>query len=221
MSNMQRQRGISLVEILVAMAIGLFLLVGLFSIFYTTRQTYTAQQGLANLQDNERMAAIMLSNVIKIAGYFPNPQAQTAVQVFGANQIVSGTGNGSGDTITVRYATAPGDGIMNCNGGSNTGAANVVWTNTFSLDTTTHTLECDIGNGPQPLVTGVQSMQILYGVDTGSGFPAIYVNASSMGAYSWSNVKSVLVRLTFINPVQGQTNALQPFSLTIPLMNRL
>ena len=168
MMNIKRQSGIGLVEIMVSMVIALFLLLGIGTIFITTRSTYGDQQGLSNLQDNERLAMFMLTNVIQTGGYFPDPLTTTAAASLPvtapyvvAGQAVSGTEGGAApDTVRARFVTASGDGIESCNGGTNTTGANVVYDNVF--DISGNTLRCAVNGGnPQPLVSGVSDMQVL------------------------------------------------------------
>lgn len=114
--NCCSQSGISLIELMVSVAIALFLLTGLVTVFSSTSQSFKVQSELAKLQDNERMAMNMLSNVIQAAGYFANPTSQTAEAVlpvdttYGfatAGQSIFGTSAGNNlDTITTRYVAA-------------------------------------------------------------------------------------------------------------------
>lgn len=227
MMNIKLQRGVGLVEIMVSMVIALFLLLGIGTIFMTTRSTYGDQQGLSNLQDNERLAMFMLTNVIQIGGYFPDPVTSTAalsLPVTGsyvvAGQAVSGT-DGATDTVRARFTTASGDGIANCNGGANTSGANVVYDNVF--DISGNTLRCAVNGGnPQPLVTGVSDMQVLYGVDTtSSGSVTQYLAAAAVP--NWNNVRSVRITLSFVNPLAAQAGQLATlaFTKTVPVMNKL
>jgi len=229
MMNIKRQSGIGLVEIMVSMVIALFLLLGIGTIFITTRSTYGDQQGLSNLQDNERLAMFMLTNVIQTGGYFPDPLTTTATASLPvtapyvvAGQAVSGT-DGATDTVRARFMTASGDGIETCNGGANTTGANVVYDNVFSINAATNTLQCAVnGANPQPLVSGVSDMQVLYGIDTtNSGSATAYVTAGALAA--WNNVKSVRITLTFLNPLAGQAGqpATLGFTKIVPVMNKL
>lgn len=226
------QRGLGLVEIMVAMVIALFLLAGLYSIFMTTRTTYAAQTQLTRLQDDERLANSLITDVVQSAGYFPDPQAELlssalpASPPFAAAQAVTGndTATAQGDSITVRYKTATGDGILNCVGDSNTTGAMQVYVNTFSVDAT-NGLQCVFNGGaPQTLVPAVQSMQVLYGVyGGGGGFSAQYMNATAVTASSnWPNVRSVRISLTFANPLYPQPGQPQNinFVRTIAIMNK-
>ena len=229
MRNIKRQSGIGLVEIMVSMVIALFLLLGIGTIFITTRSTYGDQQGLSNLQDNERLAMFMLTNVIQTGGYFPDPLTTTATASLPvtapyvvAGQAVSGTEGGAApDTVRARFVTASGDGIGSCNGGANTSGANVLVDNVF--DISGNTLRCAVnGANPQPLVTGVSDMQVLYGVDTtSSGSATAYVNAGAVA--NWNNVKSVRITLTFLNPLAAQAGqpATVGFTKIVPVMNKI
>ena len=59
------QSGYTLVELMVALAIALFLLGGLFTIVQGTRTTYGNQSQLAQLQDSERLAMTLITDVIQ------------------------------------------------------------------------------------------------------------------------------------------------------------
>lgn len=63
------QRGLTLVEVMVAITISLILLAGVMQIFLSSRQTYRVQDGLARMQENGRFAMQFLSNDIRMAGY--------------------------------------------------------------------------------------------------------------------------------------------------------
>ena len=73
----QGQRGFTLIEILIALVIGVFLLAALLTIVQANRHVYGDQSQLAQLQDSERMAMTLMTDVIQMAGYFPNPTQNT------------------------------------------------------------------------------------------------------------------------------------------------
>jgi type IV pilus assembly protein PilW len=229
------QRGLTLVELVVAMAIAVFLLAGLLTILDNTRRTATTQSVLAQLQDSQRLAMTLLGDVIQEAGYFPDPTVNTSAgalppdALFAAGgQAVAGTANGAppGDTITIRFLTASNDNVINCTGGTNTSGATVLYENTFSVDALGNLL-CAVNGGPGvPLVSGVQTLLVLYGVKTSiapdNGAVDSYLRANEMLPGYWSNVISVKVRLTFVNPLAGQPNqpATIPFERVVGIMNR-
>src|SRR5262249_3850774 len=116
------QRGRTLLEVMIAMTIALFLLGGVITMLGGTRAAAGTQRQLAQLQDNERLAMTLLTDVIQAAGYFPNPVANTAAGTLPADatfaspgQGLAGTSVAAGpDTISVRYATQQDDGAINC-----------------------------------------------------------------------------------------------------------
>lgn len=64
-----RQQGLSLVEILVAMAIGLLLMAGVIQIFMSNKATFRMQEGLGRMQENARFALDYMTRDIRQAGY--------------------------------------------------------------------------------------------------------------------------------------------------------
>ena len=66
--NSIKQKGFSIVELMVAMAIGLFLLLGLVALFTNSSVLNRAQSGLAQLQENGRYAIARIKNDIEQAG---------------------------------------------------------------------------------------------------------------------------------------------------------
>ena len=229
-----RERGLTLIEILVAVTIAVFLLGGLLTIVGNTQRVFVAQNQMAQLQDNQRLAMTLIGDVIQAAGYFPNPVLYTSTGILPSNatfatagQSIVGTHNAAapGDTITVRYATASGDNVINCIGGSNASGANFVYSNAFSIDGLGNLVCALNGAAAVPLVSGLTNLQIWYGVKTSfavnNGAVDSYLRANEMTAANWSNVITVRVVLTFTNPLAGQPGqaATIPFERVIGVMN--
>ncbi len=68
--------GFTLIELMIALLIGVFLLGALLTIVQTNRAVFGDQNKMAQLQDAERMAMTMMSDVIQSAGYFPGSVQQ-------------------------------------------------------------------------------------------------------------------------------------------------
>lgn len=64
-----RQRGFSLVELLIGSALGLILLAAIFSIYLTTKQSYAIQDRLARMQENARLALRLITRDTRMAGH--------------------------------------------------------------------------------------------------------------------------------------------------------
>jgi type IV pilus assembly protein PilW len=68
-STRKTQKGVSLVEIMIAMVIGLLLIAGVGQIYISSKQTYRLQDAQSRMQENARYTLELLSNDIRIAGY--------------------------------------------------------------------------------------------------------------------------------------------------------
>jgi len=117
------QRGLSLIELLIAMLIGLFLLTGIATSYLSSKNSSNKRDELTKLEDNGRLALEVLSQAIEHTGYTPinagilNPpfvtdDAQVVSAACGAGNSVENTGifatritkdDVAGDAITVMY----------------------------------------------------------------------------------------------------------------------
>jgi type IV pilus assembly protein PilW len=229
----KKELGFTLIELMIALLIGVFLLGALLTIVQTNRTVFGDQNKLAQLQDGERMAMAMMSDVIQSAGYFPAPYppynntlngSLVAAGPFAAGQPFYGTYSASapGDQISVRYMTASGDSILNCTGLPNTSGANVLYVNTFQVQQDASgnwQLTCTVNGTQYNLVSGVTNLSVLYGVKenaaaTGNSADT-YMNATQVTAAGlWSSVISVMVQLTFTNPMYAP-NLTQPPTILV------
>jgi type IV pilus assembly protein PilW len=67
--NLHKQKGFSLVEMMVAITLGLILLAGVLSIFFSSRVTYSSNERTARLQENGRVALDLVTHDLRSAGY--------------------------------------------------------------------------------------------------------------------------------------------------------
>jgi type IV pilus assembly protein PilW len=66
-----RQRGLTLIELLVAMTLGLVLIGGVLSVVVTTRQTLRVNENLARMQEGARFSFELMAREIREAGLVP------------------------------------------------------------------------------------------------------------------------------------------------------
>ncbi len=66
----KRIQGFSLVELMVALTIGLIILGAVSTLFVNSKQTYTTQDSLSRLQENARFAMHFLIKDLRLAGYY-------------------------------------------------------------------------------------------------------------------------------------------------------
>ena len=69
MIQVPRQSGLTLIEILISLLIGAFILTGVLQIFATSRKTYAMQEALTRLQENGRFAMDFVSRDLRMAGF--------------------------------------------------------------------------------------------------------------------------------------------------------
>ena len=213
------QAGFGLIELMIAMGLSLFMLLGFSVVFVNMRQAFGAQNQLAQLQDNERFLLIALTTTIENAGFFPDPvnsTAETALPAtnasgasFSAGQGLTGADGAAGgsDKVTVRYVSASGTGLLDCLGAANTSGHDLLMTNTFSISASNELLcSTDGGATTVALVGGVASMTALYSVDiSGSGQTYQFLKASEVTAGDyWSRVKTVRITVAMLNPYAAQ-----------------
>lgn len=65
----RKQRGVSIIELMVSITIGLILIAGVMSIFFSSKVTYFANEKTARLQENGRVALDLVSHDLRSAGY--------------------------------------------------------------------------------------------------------------------------------------------------------
>ncbi len=240
-----RQCGYSLIELLIAILIALFLIGGIIVVEQGVHQAYGDQSGIGQLQDEERFAMSMLTEIISAAGYYPNPTATSQVLALPstgsplnlqAGQSVYGPQSNASvpqDSIYVRYMTASGDGIDLCDGTTNTSGGNLTYTTYIYVSG--NQLYCKVQPGvgaawgaAVPLINGITDMKVWYGVNTAGTDNNVdtYIPlnaASNMTAAYWNSVSSVMVQLTFINPLHAERG--QPATVTfrrvIGIMGRI
>ncbi|MGB5471795.1 MAG: PilW family protein [Woeseiaceae bacterium] len=68
--NISRQTGVTLVEVMIAMLLGVFLMGGVLQVFASSRQTYRVHEATSRMQENGRMALEVLSRDIRMADFW-------------------------------------------------------------------------------------------------------------------------------------------------------
>ncbi len=241
MKNRADQSGMTLVEIMIALLIGVFLLGGILQIFVSGKQTNRMQENLSRLQENGRFAIGFLSRDIRMAGFW-GCMIPTSTEIDGTDGA-----SGAPDSMTLRGAFERTD-VWNC-GTPVVPAPTIscpkladpanIYTDTTSIITYSivnnalrRTTNC-ITTANADVVEGIENMQILYGVDTDPptpqnkyGTPNYYVSANSLSAADWPKVVSIRITLTArtlegnLIPT-GDGRIRRNFTSTIVVRNRL
>lgn len=221
-TSRNRQSGLSLVELLIAMIIGLFLLAGITSSYLSSKKTSILRDQYSQMEDNGRMALEILTNTLAHTGYtsskgvpledkFISVAADILSTNCGVNQSVMDT---SIFPTNVTIDSATGDGIgtihlgdnnvfTDCAGGVlpaecrlETGTIDTARIyNTFYLDKVNNTLMCagSRTNAVELIAEGIENMQILYGVDENAdNVSDRYVREADVNGL-WNTVVSIQI----------------------------
>ncbi len=164
------QRGFTIVELMIAGLLGIVLTAGVIQLFIGSNKNYSLQDELANVQEDGRFALIFLQNEIQRGSWISDFNMQVPPGIDLAN-----SSDGASDTMAVSYSLPPDS--PDCNGA--VVASGVVVNQFFIGGANGDELLCR-GNGagstPQPLISGVRSFQVLYGVETSAQCPDGAVN---------------------------------------------
>ncbi|WP_438951549.1 PilW family protein [Porticoccus sp.] len=69
-SRIDRQRGFSLIELMVSILLGLFLTAGVISVYIDSKSNYQSEDELARIQENGRYALELLKRELALVGFF-------------------------------------------------------------------------------------------------------------------------------------------------------
>ncbi len=203
----RRQQGLTLIEMMIAMVLGLVLVAGAIQLLVANKQSYFLQDAMSRLQENGRFALQLLTRDVRMAGFHdplvgPTPPAfYTDAAITGA-AAADNLGGGVGDRLSVLRLNDAGI-ASDCLGQNATSnqAINVYWVGDTDGDGNTELL-CRGGDpiagnwlGPaQPLVDDVESLQVQYGIDgDGDGSVEQYQTADNVG--DWAEVSTVRLAL--------------------------
>ena len=223
----RHQAGFSLVELMIAITLGLIVLLAVGSIYVGSRQTYRVQEDNARIQEAGRYALEVLGRSIRQAGAnaemnFNKKATELQCNVPGVCDAIGGA-DGFTDTLTVQFYAGSeeldtGSGLWmtrDCTGGKVYPASGVVVvTNTFGISGTDLRCTGSVA-GVQPLVENVEDLQVVYGIDNDfSGNPGyqsadLYVAAPT--AAQWPSVVTARVCVQIRSANNGLTTSPQTY----------
>lgn len=180
-----KQSGLSLIELMVAMLIGLFLILGVTQIFISNQASYLFQQGQMGNQENGRFALTLLNQELVRAGYRSNlATGMPADNSLSGCNFKAGAGVAPASTapvssLCIQYQAANRADVT-CQGSSLVAAdkaaitapySNIAYQATtrprivekISFEANTNSITCTTGVGSQQLVTGVRDLRFEYG----------------------------------------------------------
>jgi prepilin-type N-terminal cleavage/methylation domain-containing protein len=199
-----RQSGYTLIELLISISLGLAMMSVAMQYLVGSSASFNATESASRIQENGRFALSMITDELRMAGYGdpnngPRPGYFYTTACGAFNPCTANGANTDPDRIAVWYDPPADDGTeTDCTGSALGASAQVA--NLFYLDTSAEgvsSLMCrgfdlstnDWNASAQPLIDGVDNMQILYGIDNGGTFS--YISADAMTAANWGAIASV------------------------------
>lgn len=171
-----KQSGLSLIEIMVSLTIGIIILAALGYFFLSSTQINRTTDDVSRMQESGRNALELMGRAIRQAGYRIKVD-----EAFGGNNPPDpsnppkpvagsfGAGNAA-DSITVKYNAQEG-GDVDCTGADvaeKTSGKPTIVTATFAISS--GALTCSNGITTVTVVDNIENMQLSYVIDTGDNF---------------------------------------------------
>lgn len=67
---MRKQRGLSLIELMISITLGIVLMTGVVQVFLSSKSVFNTQQGISRIQESGRLAVSFLSRDLRMAGFY-------------------------------------------------------------------------------------------------------------------------------------------------------
>ncbi len=210
---LKSQKGLSLIELMIAIALSIFIVAAMISLFVNSKQNYRMNENMSRLQENARFAVSFISRDIRMADY------RACVKADHRDNAISGKNdkglNGS-DTVNILWQS------------NICGTANTTDTIAYSIQNNSSgnpaLFRSTDGGDPEELVEGIEDLQILYGQDTDNDdVPNYYVDAAGVTDMA----QAISVRFTLVartlesNLTTGGGRITRNFTTTVTLRNRL
>ncbi|MCX4026719.1 PilW family protein [Endozoicomonas sp. SM1973] len=199
------QQGLSLIELMVAVLLGLILTAAVLQIFQSISLTFKHNDQLARIQENGRFSLALLSRDIHMAGY-RNPDKGELLNYFYADETngckatdkfcTNDGGLNQNDRIAVQLEAIN---ETDCTGhkvASDKVVVNVYYLEELDNISTLHCRGFDPDtktwlSDPAPLIAGIDAFQILYGIAGDDGYVTQYINANRVN--DWLKVRAVKI----------------------------
>jgi type IV pilus assembly protein PilW len=228
-----KNRAFTLIELMVALVIGLVLLLLIVKIFSGVSSGNQLQKGLARIQENGRIAMYLVNREVRKAGF------RTKVWVdplIGYHPITANSVNGTAggnDTLQIMYLDARNcSDVLNTTIDTDTGDPLALYKQiTFTVDANENLQwSCEYGDSPtaltmqisnQIIIEGAESFQILYGVDT--DLPTDFSVNKWETANNISPETSICLQSQYLCSLEGLAGSITngvPVSLQIGLLLR-
>jgi len=217
-SSGRSERGVSLVELLIGLAIGLLVTLAALGVIAFTRISSTTVSETVRLQQDATIAmriigtqlrqaravAIQTTSVDAAEGAVGYRAYQGTTPPLGGSEVaVFGTEGGAGsDSITISTGVLNGV-TTDCLGFEPAAPANTI---VSTFDVNAGTLRCRGAGAFQPMLDNVEDLQFWYGMRNAATGNLQYLTANAVGSANWNAVSTVLVCVRLAGIAQTAPN---------------
>tara|TARA_A100001391_G_scaffold2326_1_gene2284 strand:- start:33936 stop:34679 length:744 start_codon:yes stop_codon:yes gene_type:complete len=197
MKTPNHMAGFSLVELMVAMVLGLLITAAAVSLFSTNQRTFALQQAMSEAQEQGQLAMRFISQDLQLTGYVSDLVGSVDypgvnLEAVGDIPASADSANGSNDRLTISH-----HGRADCTGSTLTPTVMTEVVNSYWVDDDGN-LKCrgSLSTDSVILLKDVRSFQVLYGIDQTEdrvAFASRYVKAGDVGVNPVVAVKIALL----------------------------
>lgn len=238
----KKSKGFGLIEIMIALVLGLVLVLGITQIFASSRQTALVQDASATLQEDARYVLTRMTQELRMAGMFgclslasgsitnvpaafdnpiswDAPNSTLRIITSNATQAVAQSSNA--DWTLVTDCRTGGTVEVGAAAPAAGEVALPIRLIEYRLDAAENVLEVSQGGGAfQPLIGNVQSLDIQFGVAASPG--DTFVSGNYVAPDSVANSAVIRsVRIALVLEDENQRTADQEYTVVAALRNRL
>lgn len=211
------QTGMTLVEIMIAMLVGVFLIAGILQIFISAKQAYRLQDNLSRLQENGRTAIDAITKDVRMAGYADYsclPVTASSAPAFGVANATCCASLAGTDVIRTFQWLGPKP--AGCPPNPQNSEISYFINNSSNTDLPSLWRYASLAAASTERVEGIENLKVWYGLDTDATpdyVPNYYVPIqAAWTATDWAKVVSVRITLVAITPDNGLAESPQPYT---------
>lgn len=153
-ANIRNKHGFTMLEVIIAMMVGLMIIATLATAFFGLRSSYDDQEELVEMMQTARAAMDTMSREIRMAGYDPTE--------FSFDGLVDADSDGILDANDAEQIKI----VSDLNGDGDTGDSNE--NITYAYDSANLRITRNTGGGAQPFAENVASLNLEYYSDQGT-----------------------------------------------------
>lgn len=243
MRSRRRSFGFGLVEIMVALVLGLVLMLGILQVFTSTRQTALVQDASAVLQEDARYVLTRITQELRMAGMFgclslgsasvtgvpdafENPiewnSATSSLRIITSNATRGTTESSNADWTLVTDCRTTGTITAGVESPGSDQVALPIRQIEYQFDADRKLLQIRDGGADnfEPLIGNVKSFDVRFGIAANAGDP--YVSGNYVAPGTVTNPALIRsVRVALVLEDENQRSAAQEYTVVAALRNRL